>query len=157
MTNIYFKSRKVKIFTLKYFEIIMNIAQEKDIDIDSLIEKIFGNEPKEPCSIQLSLDEEIPLSELSDLLTYIVVMGIKRLFSINGSKIKLSNMTDEHINLVKTYVNSYGFDMKLTILSIDEFQINYKYENEKGKLSDHIYTISTDDKKYLFSFENIRK
>ena len=77
-------------------------------------------------------------------------MGIKRLFSINGSKIKLSNMTDEHINLVKTYVNSYGFDMKLTILSIDEFQINYKYENEKGKLSDHIYTISTDDKKYLF-------
>ena len=130
---------------------------EKEIDIDSLVEKIFSNEPKEPCSIQLSLDKEIPLSELSDLLTYITTMGIKRLFSVNGSKIKLSNMTDEHINLVKTYVNSFGFDMKLTVLSIDEQLLNYKYEDEKEKLSDYIYTINTDDKKYLFSFEHIRK
>lgn len=130
---------------------------EKEIDIDSLIEKIFGNEPKEPCSIQLSLEENIPFSELSDLLTYITTMGIKRLFSVNGSKIKLSNMTDEHINLVKTYVNSFGFDMKLTVLSIDEQLLNYKYEDEKEKLSDYIYTINTDDKKYLFSFEHIRK
>ena len=38
---------------------------EKEIDIDSLIEKIFDNEPKEPCSIQLSLEENIPLSERS--------------------------------------------------------------------------------------------
>jgi hypothetical protein len=130
---------------------------EKEIDIDSLIEKIFDNEPKEPCSIQLSLEENIPLSELSDLLTYITTMGIKRLFSVNGSKIKLSNMTDEHINLVKTYVKSFGFDMKLTVLSINEELFNYKYEDEKENLSDYSYTLNTDDKKYIFSFEHIRK
>ena len=131
----------------------MNFKNESEIDVDSLVEKIFGDEPKEACSIQLSLEEDISLSELSDLLTYITIMGIKKLFSVNNSKIKLENMNDEHINLVNKYVNSYGFNMKLSILNKDEFEIKFKNENEKRELSDYIYTIKTNEKKYNISFE----
>ena len=84
-------------------------------------------------------------------------MGIKKLFSVNNSKIKLENMNDEHINLVKKYVNSYGFNMKLSILNKDEFEIKFKNENEKRELSDYIYTIKTDEKKYNISFEHFVK
>ena len=58
----------------------MSFENESEIDVDLLVEKIFNEEPKESCSIQLSLEENIS-SELSDLLTYITVMGIKKLFS----------------------------------------------------------------------------
>ena len=109
----------------------MSFENESEIDVDLLVEKIFNEEPKESCSIQLSLEENISLSELSDLLTYITVMGIKKLFSVNGSKIKLENMNKDHIDLVNKYVNSFGFNMNLTILNKDEFEIKFKNENEK--------------------------
>ena len=84
-------------------------------------------------------------------------MGIKKLFSVNGSKIKLENMNKDHIDLVNKYVNSFGFNMNLTILNKDEFEIKFKNENEKKNLSDYIYTIKTNDKKYNISFEHIVK
>ena len=135
----------------------MSFKNESEIDVDLLVEKIFNEEPKESCSIQLSLEENISLSELSDLLTYITVMGIKKLFSVNGSKIKLENMNKDHIDLVNKYVNSFGFNMNLTILNKDEFEIKFKNENEKKNLSDYIYTIKNNDKKYNISFEHIVK
>ena len=56
---------------------------EKEIDIDALILKIFGDDPKEECSINLALDSFSSLDNLFEVLTYITVMGIKKLFSVN--------------------------------------------------------------------------
>ena len=133
------------------------INNEVEVDLDSLVNKIFGEEPKEPCSIQLMLDDTLELDELSDLVTYVTVMGIKKLFSVNNEKIKLSNMTDEHINLVKKYVNSFGFNMILKILNKDEIHLKENDFFQKKKLSDYEYVVTTDDKKYFFSFEHIIK
>ena len=104
---------------------------EKEIDIDALILKIFGDDPKEECSINLALDSFSSLDNLFEVLTYITVMGIKKLFSVNNEKIKLCNMKDEHINLVKKYVRSFGFQFNLEILNIDEISIKIKKENEE--------------------------
>ena len=130
---------------------------EKEIDIDSLVNTIFSDHPKDECSINLALGSFPSLEELSDVLTYITVMGIKKIFSVNNEKIRLSDMTNDNINLIKRYVRSFGFNLNLEILSIDEISLKIKKENEEKKLSDYIYTIKTKENKFLFSFDHIIK
>lgn len=86
-------------------------------NIDEIVEHIFSKPPGPPNSIQLQLEEQTAEIALEDgvenfifsILCMITVKGIEKLY---GHK-EIHNLTEEKINFIKLYVESYGYKLKI--------------------------------------------
>jgi len=88
-----------------------------------IAERIFNNPPGEPNSINLQLDESTidfiarngynPSNIITEMLTMITLHGVELLF---GHK-NILLLSDNDVFLLKRYVRSYGFELKVRLES----------------------------------------
>ena len=148
---------------------------KNEIDLDDFINKIFNNKPQEIKSICLSFfnydsENNDNINDLFNNLSYIFTEGVKILFSNNNEEIKIENITDNEINLINKYFNSFGIIVNininnlLTINSINEFDINnlpilnnndLPIVNNNNDLSTYYFSIKKLNKEYIVSFDFI--
>jgi hypothetical protein len=91
----------------------MNVEYEAEGGPEEIAMKIFTKPPKAKCSIQLHLEEETAMmAQQSDaeefifnILSIITFKGVEILF---GHK-DIFRLTEENIDLLQSYVNSYGY------------------------------------------------
>jgi hypothetical protein len=93
-----------------------------------IAQAIFSKQPGLLNSIDLSLEDETSfLAEkhgvnefVSNILRIITLHGVKILFG----DIKIKDLTNSQIDLIKEYTRSYGYDLNFTIFQNDIF-INF--------------------------------
>lgn len=91
------------------------------IDLKKLIELVFTNPPKPPCSINLDIpDNMINLFKKTlNILMYILIEGAKILY---GKNIKPLDITIEKFAILQEYMNSIGYVIK------------YNYDNDENDM-----------------------
>lgn len=125
----------------------------ENIEVEDLIEKIFGNYPKQEKTIQLSF-ETTNLKEVYENLIEIYVKGLKKLYG-EGDKVFLDKMNVKDFDKMNKYMNSIGFNSHYKIFFNYEPDI-IKYDkiiiNTKTKLEDMKYYFKINNDYYLIYF-----
>ena len=97
-------------------------------NIPQLCEKIFSQDPGEPCSIRLFLDETIaPMVSKNDyaqytfeILVQILIGGIAILFGTDESgKVSLGKITEQQFQLLRRYFQMLEYDINLQFFPKD--------------------------------------
>ena len=124
------------------------------LQVEELAEVIFSQPVKPPRSIQLGLDSpEGSLGEVAEMLTCFTTHGIRILYAEPGEKVKLSEMSEERIETVNSYLNSIGYKLNVQIGGV----IPLTREGDHPKLSDHKFHIrGSDGNLFIMSFEHLQ-
>ena len=129
---------------------------------------LFSEQPKEPNTIKLELDNKgkdikIGLNIFQELLM-IFTSGIKYLFSNGCDTVDISSLTIEDIDLMGKYFESMGFKIKVDKFTIGEYLDNIKLPNyfkdqdlikDDTMLRDIYYEATIDLIIYRISFDFI--
>ena len=120
--------------------------------IDSFIKKIFSESPKERNSVKLEftgVDEINDVKKLNKIifeeLVYILTKGVKILYKKN---VDIENVTDNDINILNKYFNSFGFKINLKIsnkIDINNLEYLQKLNNNLPNIDENIKINFNDD------------
>jgi hypothetical protein len=94
---------------------------------------LFSEQPKQPNTIKLELDNKDPnvkigLTIFQELLM-IFTLGIKYLFSEGKDNVDISKLSFENLELMNCYFKSMGFEIFLKKYNISEYLENIKLPN----------------------------
>ena len=122
------------------------------MNIDSFIEKIFNEKPKDRKTINLEftdIESNIENKNLNkiifDELVYILTKGIKILYKKN---IDIEFVTNDDIKIINKYFNSFGFNINLKISNIiDINNLDYleKLIDNLPEIDNHNINVSSSD------------
>lgn len=98
-------------------------------NLRKIANSIFNTTPKDPCSIDLQLDtdnsDQFDDSEsdkvVSEILSALMCYGIQILFNVGpetGIKVNVGEITDQQLEFVNKYFNSFGWEIILTKTSL---------------------------------------
>lgn len=90
------------------------------IDISNIINVIFSESPKPPCTYGLNLQSSY--LNIFHILMNILIIGAKKLF---GADITPNKITEKQFERLKQYIESLGYIVK--------YKYNYKIENDNIK------------------------
>jgi hypothetical protein len=82
--------------------------------LQQLIDIIFSNYPKPPCTYMLTQDS--PNFTLFQLLMTLLISGAKKLY---GEHITPSDITDEQFKELQSYIESVGYKIKYNFTDIE--------------------------------------
>ena len=132
---------------------------QKEGEIDELINFIFSNEPKPPHSIKVSFDN-IDVKKLFEYLLMIFTYGMQMNFSKNESKkVDLSTLTRDDLIEFNKYMNSISIQLSI---ETEPININKDYEklkytniniNSQTKLNELKLPFLSNDIVYIISFD----
>ena len=94
---------------------------------------LFSEQPKQPNTIKLELDNKDPnvkigLTIFQELLM-IFTLGIKYLFSEGKDNVDISKLSFENLELMNCYFKSMGFEIFVEKYNISEYLENIKLPN----------------------------
>ena len=108
-------------------------TEYKDGSGDEFTKFIFSSNPKEKNTVKLELNPcqkniKIGLHLFQELLM-ILTEGMKFLYSNENEKVDISELTEENIELLNRYFQSFGFMIKIETFDIKQYLENIKLPN----------------------------
>lgn len=76
---------------------------------EKIAKTVFTKDPKPQGSISLSINEEMSIKEIFEMLLMIFTEGMKILFGDSSGKVDLNNLKEKDFILVQEYFRSFGF------------------------------------------------
>jgi len=129
------------------------------MDLDGLIEKIFSEPPKSPNSIIVAFSS--PEMTMRDTFQALLT------FSNDGKTVNIGELSERDIEKTRSYVNSIGYDVKITKYTQNEFNENIfpyftqfnnmPYDPDEKKLGIYQYNITdiSNSMEYIISFTKL--
>lgn len=131
--------------------------------------QLFKTPPKDPYTVQLDLETGITCHGnyekneiVAKFLIEFTVEGMKELFGYREEddwgnfskeeKVDIHLLTSRHINLLRKYVNSIGFEL---LFDRSDKRINDKYSSNPLDLSYHVLTINANNEYFYIAFEGL--
>jgi hypothetical protein len=111
---------------------------------EKIAKTVFKKEPAPPCSISFSIEEDMELKEIFEMLLMIFTEGMKILFADSDDKVDLNSLREQDFIKVQEYFKSFGFVCNYKVYlpsqaNVMDFQ-SRKYTNititPKTKLAD---------------------
>ena len=108
-------------------------TEYKDGSADEFTKYIFSSNPKEKNTVKLELNPcqkniKIGLHLFQELLM-ILTEGMKFLYSNENEKVDISELTEENIELMNRYFQSFGFMITIETFDIKQYLENIKLPN----------------------------
>jgi hypothetical protein len=96
---------------------------------EKIAKNIFSNPVKAPNSVALTVDEEMSLKEVFEMLLMIFTEGMKILFGVDG-KVDLISLSENDFKKVQEYFKSMGFVCNYRIFLPSQFA-DYDFQARK--------------------------
>ena len=89
----------------------MSSSGNKGSNVESIVNMIFANSPKPPCTYKIELSNELIMQNVSlfQLLMSILVSGAKKLY---GEQIVPNQISEKQFSVLKSYMASMGYIIK---------------------------------------------
>ena len=146
----------------------MNNTREtliEETEEDGFIRYLFGSDPKDKGSIVLECPDIPPHKSVHlhmfEQLLMIFVSGLRYLWGNSDGKVEITNLTEEHISLMKRYFQSMDYDVNVDSYDLSNYQFKFpNYFKDQDKitkdtlLTDFYYeTQGSDTNMYRVSFD----
>ena len=146
----------------------MNDTREtliEETEEDGFIQYLFGSDPKDKGSIVLECPDIPPHKSVHlhmfEQLLMIFVSGLRYLWGNSDGKVEITNLTEEHISLMKRYFQSMDYDVNVDSYDLSNYQFKFpNYFKDQDKitkdtlLTDFYYeTQGSDTNMYRVSFD----
>jgi hypothetical protein len=127
---------------------------------ESIAKNIFSKPLKAPCTVAFTVDEDMNLKEIFEMLLMIFTEGMKILYGENG-KVDLNARTEKDFIKVQDYFKSFGFICNYTVYLPSQIaNMNFesrKYSNvnitDKTKLKDLRLPLKCGPRVFEISFD----
>lgn len=98
--------------------------------LEYLVETIFSQSPKPPCTFNIALSEEEYNTTMFQLLMGLLISGAKRLY---GESITPNDISEQQFDELKRYMESVGYRVKHNYKTIGEDDPNIP-DNQKPRI-----------------------
>jgi len=127
-----------------------------EISFDDLFVELFNKPPRKKNEITISFDTS-DLKELYERLLELFVEGLKIKYGDLEDRVDLTKLTIDDLNLMNSYMNSFGINAHYELLSHEEFLKKYPiFINYKHMISSHLvdykYYFIVNEMVYVFYF-----
>ena len=127
---------------------------------ESIAKNIFTKEVKPPGTVAFTVDEDMSLKEIFEMLLMIFTEGMKILYGVDG-KVDLNSLREKDFIKVQEYFKSFGFQCNYNVyLPSEASKINFesrKYTNvdinNKTKLKDLRLPLKCGARVFEISFD----
>ena len=126
--------------------------------MNSISQKIYESEPKEPKSIQIEFSEneikrDVDINkQIFDMLLEIFHDGMKKYYSKNDI-VNLDELTDSNFEKIREYFWSVGFDVFYTLKIDNKIVHKNDSKNKKSDLKDYYINLKKENRIYQIYFD----
>jgi hypothetical protein len=127
---------------------------------ESIAKNIFTKEVKPPGTVAFTVDEDMSIKEIFEMLLMIFTEGMKILYGVNG-KVDLNSLREQDFIKVQDYFKSFGFSCNYNVyLPSEASKMDFesrKYSNiqitNKTKLKDLRLPLKCGPRIFEISFD----
>ncbi len=127
---------------------------------ESIAKNIFTKEVKPPGTVAFTVDEDMSIKEIFEMLLMIFTEGMKILYGVDG-KVDLNSLREQDFLKVQNYFKSFGFSCNYNVyLPSEASKIDFesrKYSNititSKTKLKDLRLPLKCGPRIFEISFD----
>jgi len=126
--------------------------------MNSISQKIYESEPKEPKSIQIEFSEndikrDVDINkQIFDMLLEIFHDGMKKYYS-NNDIVNLDELTDSNFEKIREYFWSVGFDVFYTLKIDNKLVHKNDSKSKKSDLKDYYINLKKENRIYQIYFD----
>ena len=126
--------------------------------MNSISQKIYESEPKEPKSIQIEFSEndikrDVDINkQIFDMLLEIFHDGMKKYYS-NNDIVNLDELTDSNFQKIREYFWSVGFDVFYTLKIDNKLVHKNDSKSKKSDLKDYYIHLKKENRIYQIYFD----